>query len=759
LDNVFGQSGGLEAIRDMQCQFGTGDPSIELFFHFDEKDRPLLREILKTQSKMKAGRLRVQCSPQKAIMLWGNDQRSSRELTPARFNDVRSRLLRTPFLKTPIDPVRSSNPIRDLLASQEYTEAKLLEIGGLREEQLNFIKTGRNEGHIALGKAGDELSRQLRKEWTQDQSIALDLVPSGSPPDERYIEFRVRDRFGATVPLDARGDGFRWFLSFFAALRLITPKDDTLTEIVLFDEPGVHLHPRAQSDLCRLFNEDLVAGANRQVLYTTHSPFMLEWSRPHQVRVLEIGETSGTTIVNKPYHSDQPLNFWEPFRRNIGLFLGDLGLLGEKNLLVEGAIDQILLSHISREAKVQGLEHHLDLGERRIIPYGNSEALAFLVGTCKAYRRQVIVLVDSDNAGKQVADRLERLGHESVPVVTLAEFLDSPYHLKEISIEDAFEKQYYLDHVNEFYSRFAWYKNIDLENLGTDRSIAVELNKYFTSKFSKEFSKADIGIFIASSSSRIDFERMQLIFPLLCRRIENPVGVLELIIVKPPSGSGLPKEKSAACFNLVVGRNLGVKKLEVRGSKKDGDLIRSWVFPPNTDSTEMALWDVWEKQFIATDVDAFLTRGSARILVVDDDALRKIEVIEVDVELTDGSVEKYEALFTQGDAFKTARGEAAKNPWVEFAAQHAPGTEVEGVVEKLSHFSPAGFYVGFPGKYEGIRGFVHISAISRSKWIHDVSHVVVVGDFVKVRIVRINPQLRTMELSMIDVEQQSEKSA
>src|SRR5882762_10710459 len=43
---------------------------------------------------------------------------------------------------------------------------------------------------------------------------------------------------------------------------------------VKLDEPGLSLHARAQADLLRYINEQL--RPHYQVLYTTHSPFMID---------------------------------------------------------------------------------------------------------------------------------------------------------------------------------------------------------------------------------------------------------------------------------------------------------------------------------------------------------------------------------------------------------------------------------------------------------------------------------------------------
>ena len=62
--------------------------------------------------------------------------------------------------------------------------------------------------------------------------------------------------------------------------------------VLLLDEPGLHLHPIAQRDLLETFGRDF----KNQILYTTHSPFMLPVEDLGSVRTVHITEERGTTV-------------------------------------------------------------------------------------------------------------------------------------------------------------------------------------------------------------------------------------------------------------------------------------------------------------------------------------------------------------------------------------------------------------------------------------------------------------------------------
>src|SRR5690606_28852315 len=54
---------------------------------------------------------------------------------------------------------------------------------------------------------------------------------------------------------------------------------------ILLDEPGLSLHPRAQEDLLRYFETEVKG--NHQLIYSTHSPFMVDSRRFDRVRIVQ----------------------------------------------------------------------------------------------------------------------------------------------------------------------------------------------------------------------------------------------------------------------------------------------------------------------------------------------------------------------------------------------------------------------------------------------------------------------------------------
>jgi predicted ATP-dependent endonuclease of OLD family len=143
-----------------------------------------------------------------------------------------------------------------------------------------------------LEAVSDDLTREVFEYWQQNRelelSIDVDKETVGAGPNRtavaRFLDIRVRDRrHGFTNNFGQRSSGFQWFFSFLAAFSEFDEQDHPV--IVLLDEPALTLHGRAQADFLRFIDERL--GATHQVIYTTHSPFMVEPGRLERVRVVE----------------------------------------------------------------------------------------------------------------------------------------------------------------------------------------------------------------------------------------------------------------------------------------------------------------------------------------------------------------------------------------------------------------------------------------------------------------------------------------
>ncbi|MBN1543478.1 AAA family ATPase [candidate division KSB1 bacterium] len=191
----------------------------------------------------------------------------------------------------------------------EYnTERNLLKIGAIEDYEIIFEDSTR--GRRAMDEASRIITEQIRRAWSQEPSIEIKLSVNGST---LYIDFSD-DTTVFDTP-ESRSLGFRWYLSFYVNFVAQTFEARANEYIFLVDEPGIHLHPGGQKDLVNVL-EDL--SLKNQLIYTTHSPFMINKQNPERV-FLAVKDKNGTRVDTKAYRDN-----WKTLRKEIDILPGDL---------------------------------------------------------------------------------------------------------------------------------------------------------------------------------------------------------------------------------------------------------------------------------------------------------------------------------------------------------------------------------------------------------------------------------------------------
>jgi energy-coupling factor transporter ATP-binding protein EcfA2 len=269
-----------------------------------------------------------------------------------------------------------------------------------------------NDGHAngIVEKINQALAARLNfpRFWVQDRDFSLIV----SPRDHDLV-FTIRDRTGTEYAFQERSSGLKYFLSYYIqhlAHETVLPE----TEILLMDEPDAYLSSQAQQDLLKIFAAYArPEGPQRpvQVIYVTHSPFLIDKNRADRIRVLEKGKgDEGTRVVR-----DVARNHYEPLRSAFGAFVGETTFIGNCNLMVEGISDQILLAGAASYLRSHGASdlETLDLNKITIVPAGSASQIPYLVYLARGRdieRPAIIVLLDSDQAGVEAKAELQRGG-------------------------------------------------------------------------------------------------------------------------------------------------------------------------------------------------------------------------------------------------------------------------------------------------------------------------------------------------------------
>lgn len=211
---------------------------------------------------------------------------------------------------------------------------------------------------------------------------------------------------------------------------------------MLLDEPGLFLHATAQANLLRYFET-----LPNQIVYSTHSPFMIDPERMDSVRTVNLVEGAGTTVTNDPTGDPNTLF---PLQAALGYDLTQTLFVGTKNVVVEGVTDFWYLSTASGYLNAQG-RTGLDTGIV-ITPAGGAQKTPYMVALLTSQKLRVVVLFDSEPKTEHTAKDLmrERL-IRSDSILFVGQSFDP--ERKHADIEDLLDDDVYLGLVREAYAK------------------------------------------------------------------------------------------------------------------------------------------------------------------------------------------------------------------------------------------------------------------------------------------------------------------
>jgi predicted ATPase len=323
------------------------------------------------------------------------------------------------------------------LKPDERTALSLLRLAGV--DAADFTEIQYEARKASLEAAANRVTDEVFEFWSQNKDLSVELDvdfktpptdPIGQPP---FLDVRIRNyRHRVTLNFGERSQGFMWFFSFLSAFSEFRERERM---ILLLDEPGLGLHAAAQADLLRFIDERLAQG--HQVIYSTHSPFMVEATRLDRVRTVEDVDHEGTKVSADVLSTSTDTRF--PLQAALGYELAQTLFLGPDNLIVEGPADYIYLQVISSHLRGLG---RTGLDPRWVIvPVGGLDKIPTFVALLGAQLNVAVVLEVSAGATQKVNSLVQRGIIAGEKLIPLTEFTGTP----EADIEDLFEVDFYLD--------------------------------------------------------------------------------------------------------------------------------------------------------------------------------------------------------------------------------------------------------------------------------------------------------------------------
>lgn len=287
-------------------------------------------------------------------------------------------------------------------------------------EQIKAIAEKKKERSVLLQSAGTELTQRFREWWRQGE-YRFRFEADGD-------HFRIwvsDDRRPEEIELEGRSTGLQWFLSFYLIF-LVESADTHENAILLLDEPGLSLHPLAQRDLSEFF-EGL--SDTNQIIYTTHSPFLVDPDHLDRVKAVYV-QGDGTTGVSPDLRvtegKAQSRSVY-PVYAALGLTVSDTLLQGCQIVVVEGQSDQVYLTAMKTLLVAAG--RITPRRELLFVPAGGAKGIGSVAAITTGKDEALpFVLLDADGAGVQLANQL-RSGlytGSKERVLSVASFSDVP---------------------------------------------------------------------------------------------------------------------------------------------------------------------------------------------------------------------------------------------------------------------------------------------------------------------------------------------
>ncbi len=344
-----------------------------------------------------------------------------------------------------MDELVNSTEFEDFKAELEATEATIT------QELFEFWSTNKNL----------DIEFAIDKREEADQHNNKRIV-------EHILDVRVKNnRTKVSLPLKNRSKGFNWFFSFLVWFKKIQEDTDS-NYVLLLDEPGLNLHASAQADLLN-FIESLTN--KYQIIYSTHSPFMVDPEDLHRVRT--VVETEKGSIISDSVQEKDP-NTLFPLQAALGYDIAQNLFISKNNLLVEGVSDLIYLQALSSILQENGRTGLRD--DITIVPVGGLEKVSTFVSLLRGNKLSIGCLLDSsiDQSSKSKLDHLIK-GKiiQSKKILFYDQFVNN---YNEADVEDLFSKSEYLQLFNTAFSEYSDISESDL-NTKIDR-IIIQINKH-----------------------------------------------------------------------------------------------------------------------------------------------------------------------------------------------------------------------------------------------------------------------------------------
>ena len=300
------------------------------------------------------------------------------------------------------------------------------DVGGIEYlEEFDRAETVKNLLYLAeleigeLKNASSSPSKLIKLLSTSNKKLTARLNPSwkGEPI---HVELRLNPgnimsviisdvhkdgTITNTGLLNRRAEGFKWTFSFIVNFAAETQKAELREAILLLDEPARNLHPTQQLGISDLLKN--LTGSN-QVLYATHSPFMIFDYTPGNLLVVELDRKKHLSRIFYDYwNADDATLTPILYGLSKGLVSSiidrEIGSNSRPLIIVETMSDTLYLNAFDKFLQ----DPNISMNPLNIVPAYNKNSVLPLSIFYRNHGYNTFILLDNDLESKQIAEQLK----------------------------------------------------------------------------------------------------------------------------------------------------------------------------------------------------------------------------------------------------------------------------------------------------------------------------------------------------------------
>ena len=324
------------------------------------------------------------------------------------------------------------------------TVRNLLYLAELDIEQLEGMKSSPSKLIKFLNTASKNLTHRLNPSWKGEPiNVELRLNP-GNILSVVLSDVHKDGTITNTGLLNRRAEGFKWTFSFIINFAAETQKAELKEAILLLDEPARNLHPTQQMGISDLLKN--LAGSN-QVLYATHSPFMIFDYTPGNLLVVELDRKKHLSKIFYDYWKADSTTL-TPILYGLSKGLVDsitdreVGYNSRPLIIVETMSDTMYLNAFDKFLQ----DPNISMNPLNVVPAYSKNSVLPLSLFYHNHGYNTFVLLDNDYESNQIAEQLKNNKFSDSQII----FFESGGNLLQ-TMEDYMVTGDYLHAVNQTY--------------------------------------------------------------------------------------------------------------------------------------------------------------------------------------------------------------------------------------------------------------------------------------------------------------------